>query len=73
MSLIRLIYSSQAELDLRLTDVKEILETARANNQALGVCGMLFYNSKYFLQALEGEEGKVMLQGVYASYSLTRQ
>ncbi len=59
MSLIRLIYSSQAELDLRLTDVKEILETARINNQALGVCGMLFYNSKYFLQALEGQKEKV--------------
>jgi len=61
MSLIRLIYSSQAELDLRLSDVKEILESARTNNQALGVCGMLFYNSKYFLQALEGEQDKVKI------------
>lgn len=59
MSLIRLVYSSQAELDLRLSDVKEILETARTNNRALGVCGMLFYNSKYFLQALEGDKDKV--------------
>lgn len=59
MSMIRLIYSSRAELDLRLSDVKEILETARTNNRALGVCGMLFYNSKYFLQALEGETEKV--------------
>jgi len=61
MSLIRLIYSSQAELDLRLSDVKEILESARTNNQALGVCGMLFYNSRYFLQALEGEQEKVKI------------
>ncbi len=59
MDLIRLIYSSQAELDLRLSDVKQILETARTNNDALDVCGMLFYNSKYFLQALEGEREKV--------------
>jgi len=60
MSKLRLIYTSEAELDLRLSDVKEILETARCNNQALGVCGMLYYNSKYFLQALEGDKEKVM-------------
>lgn len=59
MGLIRLIYSSHAGLDLRLSDVKQILETARSKNYALGVCGMLFYNSKYFLQALEGEEQTV--------------
>lgn len=59
MSLIRLIYSSHAELDLRLSDIKDILETARTNNEALEVCGMLFYNSRYFLQALEGDETNV--------------
>lgn len=59
MSLIRLIYTSHAELDLRLSDIKEILATARTNNHALDVCGMLFYNAKYFLQALEGEEQNV--------------
>ena len=59
MSLIRLIYSSHAELDLRLSDIKDILETARINNRASEICGMLFYNSRYFLQALEGEESRV--------------
>lgn len=59
MNLIRLIYSSRAELDLRLSDVQEILHTARTNNRSQNVCGMLFYNSRYFLQALEGEEQNV--------------
>lgn len=67
MSLIRLIYSSHAELDLRLSDVKDILETARTNNQSLQICGMLFYNSRYFLQALEGEEESV--KALYAKIS----
>lgn len=59
MKLTRLIYASYADLDLRLSDIKDILEVARAKNEALGVCGMLYYNTKYFLQALEGDDAAV--------------
>lgn len=59
MSLVRLIYYSTASSGLSLTDVKQILTTARENNQKLGVCGMLCYDNQYFLQALEGDRSVV--------------
>lgn len=59
MSLVRLIYYSTASSGLSLTDVKQILTTARENNQKLNVCGMLCYDNQYFLQALEGDRGVV--------------
>lgn len=55
MSLVRLIYYSSAVPGLTLTDVKDILTTARDNNQQMEVCGMLCYDNQYFLQALEGD------------------
>lgn len=55
MSLVRLIYYSTASSALSLTDIKQILLTARENNQKLNVCGMLCYDNQFFLQALEGE------------------
>lgn len=55
MSLVRLIYYSSAVSGLALTDVKDILTTARENNQRIDVCGMLCYDNQFFLQALEGD------------------
>ena len=60
---IRLIYRSSSEFDLSLSDIKDILEASRRNNQAIDVCGMLYFNTDDFLQALEGEEDVVM--GLY--------
>ena len=35
--------------------MRDILQTARDNNDDLNVCGMLCYENRYFLQALEGD------------------
>jgi len=59
MRLVRLIYYSRASKEMSLTDLKSILETARANNDSIDVCGMLCYDKQYFLQALEGERETV--------------
>lgn len=59
MKNIRLIYYSRATRDMSLADLKDILETARDNNGGLNICGMLCYDQRYFLQALEGEREAV--------------
>lgn len=59
MSLVRLVYYSRASREMSLADLKKILDVARDNNNALGVCGMLCYDNQYFLQALEGGREKV--------------
>ncbi|WP_027857195.1 BLUF domain-containing protein [Marinobacterium jannaschii] len=55
MTQVRLLYFSRATRDMSLSDLKDILGKARANNDSLEVCGMLCYENRYFLQALEGE------------------
>lgn len=59
MGMVRLVYYSHASREMSLSDLKSILEVARSNNQSLGVCGMLSYDQRYFLQALEGERSVV--------------
>lgn len=59
MKNVRLLYFSRASREMSLADLKDILETARSNNADLGVCGMLCYDKRYFLQALEGERSQV--------------
>jgi hypothetical protein len=44
---------------MSLSDLKDILGTARDNNSSIDVCGMLCYDQLYFLQALEGERETV--------------
>ena len=46
--------SSSVELDL-----KNISKKAKANNQALGITGVLFYHEGRFLQLLEGPQEKL--------------
>lgn len=55
MKLVRLLYYSRASREMSLSDLKDILGTARDNNNSIDVCGMLCYDKQYFLQALEGE------------------
>ena len=57
--LIRLIYMSRSTGELNLQDVQDILTVARANNSNLDISGMLCYEQKYFLQALEGDRSAV--------------
>lgn len=56
---IRLVYYSVATRDMSLLDVQQILDVARPNNDSLQICGMLCYEQRYFLQALEGEREAV--------------
>lgn len=55
MKLVRLLYYSRASRQMSLSDLKDILGTARDNNNSIDVCGMLCYDQLYFLQALEGD------------------
>jgi hypothetical protein len=59
MKLVRLLYYSRASREMSLSDLKDILGTARENNGSIDVCGMLCYDKLYFLQALEGERETV--------------
>lgn len=56
---VRLIYFSKALRDMSLQDIQNILSTARTNNAELDICGMLCYESNWFVQALEGDRDDV--------------
>lgn len=56
---VRLIYYSRATREMALSDLKDILGTARENNDGIDVCGMLCYDQTYFLQTLEGNRETV--------------
>mgnify|MGYP005987735699 CR=1 FL=1 len=53
-SMVRLLYYSYASRDMSLSDMKDILTVARENNSSQDLCGMLCYDNRYFVQALEG-------------------
>ncbi|WP_269520298.1 BLUF domain-containing protein [Alteromonas sp. BMJM2] len=59
MKLVQLLYFSRASREMSLADLKSVLESARKNNTNLEVSGMLCYDRRYFLQALEGERDVV--------------
>jgi len=53
--LTQIFYSSQARDDLLAGDLEAILESARCNNERLGVTGVLILSDGVFFQAIEGE------------------
>lgn len=55
----QIIYASTATHLMSEQELTDILTKARANNEQLGVTGMLLYNSGNFLQVLEGDEANV--------------
>ncbi len=57
--MIRLVYVSTAVDAVDLNEFKKILSTAQQNNQQRDLTGMLAFNSKAFLQALEGSREAV--------------
>lgn len=59
MALVSFVYVSFASDDMTDEELLAILTTARAKNQTLDVTGMLLYHERFFVQALEGEEGVV--------------
>jgi Sensors of blue-light using FAD len=62
--LIRLVYVSTAQDAVDLNEFKRILLSAQTSNQRRDLTGMLAFNSKLFLQALEGARDQV--NDVYA-------
>jgi hypothetical protein len=52
----QVVYSSAALTPFTEAQLTELLSRARANNERLGVTGMLLYDDGSFLQALEGDE-----------------
>jgi len=57
--LFALMYSSYATGAVDATTLDHILEVARANNEKLGITGILLYRQGRFFQYLEGAEHKV--------------
>jgi hypothetical protein len=51
----KLLYVSATRRDLAQSELNAILATARTNNAALGVTGLLLYSEGGFMQVLEGE------------------
>lgn len=60
MTLISLVYVSFSSHLLTDDELKDILEVSRENNQSKNITGMLLYRDRFFIQALEGEEGIVV-------------
>lgn len=54
-----LLYTSSSTIEANHEVLNQILQTARVNNELLGVTGMLLYSDGSFVQLLEGEEEKV--------------
>mgnify|MGYP001332639069 CR=1 FL=1 len=57
--LVSLVYISFATQPMSDDELKDILKTARENNQKLGVTGMLLYREGLFIQVLEGKQETV--------------
>ena len=57
--LIRLVYASTAQRGVDLNEFKRILLQAQTNNHRRDLTGMLAFNSKIFLQALEGSRDQI--------------
>ena len=57
--LIRLIYASTASDGVGMHEFKGILQQAQGNNHRRDLTGVLAFNSKVFLQALEGSRDQV--------------
>lgn len=52
--MLQIIYASAATRKISSEELRDILIKARANNEALGVSGMLVYDDGSFIQVLEG-------------------
>lgn len=59
MHLTRLIYTSTMCEGVNVSNIEEIIDTARENNQPLNITGLLCFNRNYFLQCLEGSRADV--------------
>jgi hypothetical protein len=51
-----IIYMSRSTRPISEQQLRQLLQQARANNQAAGLTGVLLYGNRQFEQVLEGEE-----------------
>lgn len=58
--ILRLLYTSQARIDLTEAEVLDILSKSREYNQMARVSGILCYSKRDFIQVLEGPEKNVL-------------
>ena len=56
-----LIYCSRISADLNITGVYDILEHSTHYNTQHNITGMLVFNSRYFLQAIEGPQTPILV------------
>lgn len=63
MKLHRLIYTSSRKPECSETEITRILESARKNNPAYNITGVLLHTKNRFLQYLEGDGDEIM--GLY--------
>ncbi|MEN0037925.1 MAG: BLUF domain-containing protein [Cellvibrio sp.] len=54
--MICIVYISSAKLGLTHSEINNIVEDSRINNEKHGLTGLLLFNSGNFMQLLEGEE-----------------
>lgn len=54
-----LVYVSQATHEFEERELAELLAVSRRNNAATGITGLLMYESRLFMQALEGPRSAV--------------
>jgi hypothetical protein len=57
--MLQIVYISTARGEVTPAEVQRILTTSRRNNGRDGITGLLFFDGKRFLQALEGEPARV--------------
>ena len=58
--MIRILYLSQAIPTVTDTQVRDILESSRRNNPAIGITGVLVHGGGTFMQVLEGPEASTL-------------
>ncbi len=54
-----LVYTSTATEEMSAEQIRQLLHSARPNNQRIGITGMLLYCEGLFIQAIEGEQQQV--------------
>ena len=71
MSLVRLVYCSTATSAVNPESVCEIYQVARENNAAHALTGMLCFDTKYFLQVIEGD--RLILNTLYKKIAVDKR
>ena len=55
----RLVYISEADININYSDLENILYSSNLNNKKSGITGVLIHKNDFFIQLLEGSENNV--------------